>query len=319
MTSSVFNDVFCDWLDTTYSPGSPVITAVHDFASYHGASCIAQDDRSTSYRVGSTCAEGGGGVLRIDTRFNYTRVSASGRVLAYLRAQGVFMDFLSDLACDAHTVTRLDAALDLPEDGATSIARLRSQFSGGACTLGRKALPVTYLLGTRADGRETGTFYAGHRSRARQTARVYDKAWEALQQRGELMPATTRYEVTARGEKGREGPCLRDAAEPSRLFWHIAAPALLPRPKNVPEWSSGWSGGWHYERPAAKLPAEVLVRHVDASTELASLIARADAVGPEGRRYLLRLLQRRILGSADSGKLSAGRQPIEIDSSLFVA
>ena len=73
----------------------------------------------------------------------------------------------------------------------------------------------------------------GHRTAARMTARVYDKSFEALKNRGEVYPLpVTRYEVTARKDSG---VTLRDAAEPAAIFWHIASPALIPsKPKGIP-------------------------------------------------------------------------------------
>lgn len=298
MTSSVQTtslNIFCDWLDTTYAANSPIVNTTQSFLHAHGSECVHSDEKSSVFHVGDT-----GGVVKIDTAKRHTRISASGQALAYFRVKDIYLDYLSELSSEPHNVSRLDAALDLPLDGADVVASLRKRFSvaGSGCRLGKKYLPVNYNLGVRADGRETGTFYAGHRSRARQTARVYDKAFEAFQKRGEMLPPTTRYEVTSRGEKGRAGPCLRDAAEPERLFWHIASPTLLKAPEGVSEWSSDWGGGWHYVRPEKLLPAEILVRAVDYSPSLAKLIELADEVGPNGRKYLVRQLEQRILNGS---------------------
>jgi hypothetical protein len=123
---------------------------------------------------------------------------------------------------------------------------------------------------------------------------VYDKAWEALSKRGEQLPPTTRYEMTSRGEKGRVGPSLRDAAEPTRLFWHIASPTLLKAPDDVPAWTSDWEGGWHYEKTEPLLPAEILERLVEFSPALDQMILQADKIGDGGKKYLLRLLERKL-------------------------
>ena len=296
MTSSVQNsslDVFCDWLDTTYSAESPVISNVQDFLQRHGGDCFYSDDDSSKYRIGN---DDNSGVVVLETRNRYSRVSASGTAISYFRTLGVFHDYLSELSSEPHNVSRLDAALDLPLDGADVVDAMRKRFSvaGVGCQLGTKYLPVSYFLGVRGDGRETGTFYAGHRTRARTTARVYDKAWEMFCKRKISIPPTTRYEVTSRGEKGRLGPSLRDAAEPERLFWHIASPELLKAPDGVPAWSSGWEGGWSYESPESLLPAEALEKIIEYSPALNQMIEKADEMGTGGRKYMLRLLERKL-------------------------
>lgn len=286
--------IFCDYLDTTYSASSPIVDSTKYWVQSHGASCVFSDDKSSSWRFG---ADGSStGILKIDTAKTYSRISASGQVLAYLRAHGLFMEYLGEISTEPHNVSRIDVSADISLDGASAIASLRKRFASGVCSLGRKALPVTYVLGVRPDGQETGSFYAGHRTKARTTANVYDKAYEALQKRGEVIPPTTRYEMRMRGEKGRAGPSLRDAAEPDRLFWHIASPTLLNAPEGVQEWSSDWGGGWRYERPEKLLPAEVLDKRVYFSPDLDSLIEVADSMGSGGRAYLMRQLERKILG-----------------------
>ncbi|HDY5456252.1 hypothetical protein [Pseudomonas aeruginosa] len=124
------------------------------------------------------------------------------------------------------------------------------------------------------------------------TARVYDKAFEALQKRGEILPPTARVEVTAAG--GDCGATLRDAAEPTALFWHIASPAILTRPEGIPVWSPNSDIGWQLVRLDIS-PAEVLKRRVANATMLDALADVADEIGPEGRKYLLGLLRDRLM------------------------
>jgi hypothetical protein len=283
------SDVFCDWLDTTYCANSDVVGSVSLWLGMNGGNCKYSDEKGSSFAIGE-------GYIKIDTSKRFSRISTSGQALEHLRAHNIFLEYLSELSMDAHNVSRLDTALDIPADGADTLDALRKRYSvaGVGCKLGQKKLPVSYILGVREDGRETGTFYGGHRSKARTTCRIYDKAWEALSKRGERIPPTTRYEMTSRGEKGRVGPSLRDAAEPERLFWHIASPDLLQKPDNVPKWSSDWEGGWHYEKVSPLLPAEVLDRLVEFSPGLNEMILQADKMGSGGRKYLLRRLGRKL-------------------------
>jgi len=156
---------------------------------------------------------------------------------------------------------------------------------------------VSEWLQTRPDGRKTGTWYAGNRRDSEITCRVYDKAQEAHDKRGELMPPRTRCELTVK--KGAN-PTLRDAAEPERLFWHYMSPAILKRPQGVPEWSSGWGEGWVMERTEL-LPAMRLKRRIEDSPELAALIELADSIGTDGRDYALRLIREKFNRTPVSG------------------
>lgn len=288
------SDVFCDWLDTTYAAESSVATSVSQWVHANGGDCLASDEKATLFGIGAL-----GGTVKIDTAKKYTKVSASGQALAHFRARGLLLEYLSELSTEPHNVSRIDVSIDLPQDGAEVVNALRAQAARqhGLFALGRKSLPVKLNLGFKtSDGRETGSVYIGGRScKARVKAAIYDKAHEALEKRGEVLPPTTRYELRIKGEKGRVGPSLRDAAEPTALFWHHASPSLLKAPDNAPEWIAGWEGGWTYDKPAELLPSEILVRAIDFSSSLAKLIDLADDIGPNGRKYLLRRLEHKIL------------------------
>lgn len=281
------HSVFTDWLDVTSPPDSSRTARVGLFLQSMDCSLVSSQAGVTSYQCGE-------GVVRVEQRSTWGRVSASGAALAHMRAVSMFLEYLSELSQGAHRVSRVDVALDLPVDGADSISEFRTTFSGGFAALSRKALPVSWMLENRpSDGRETGTMYLGHRCKARVTARMYDKAHEALRKRGEHVGPRTRYEITVRGESGREGPTLRDAAEPTVLFWHYASPTLLQAPVGLSEWIPRSGEGWTYSRPDY-LPADVLQRRVESSADLGGLIDLADSLGPHGRRHLLYLVSRRL-------------------------
>lgn len=272
--------VLCDWLDVTYSPDSSPYSELLRLLLLLGAEAYGDG----KFRVGA-------GMVKLERRARFARFSFSGSALANLRDRGAFLDLLDTLASHPHKVTRLDAAFDVPRDGAAVISSLRARYPSGQVSLGRKALSVRLILDVRPDGRETGTFYVGHRSAARATARVYDKAWERLQRAGESVPPRTRYEVTVRKDYGAT---LRDAAEPKRLFWHVAAPALLEAPGDVEPWDSGWGGGWRSVEMPERLPADVLGYRVENSPEVGLWLEVAEEMGPNGRIWLARRLLERM-------------------------
>ncbi len=273
--------VFCDWLDVTMPPDRE-----HDVRAELGPLlCAAGFGRESDdlYRVD-------GGTVRLTANRGWFKVGISGQSCAMLRLHGVWTEVLFVLGSGPHRVTRVDCALDIPMDGADAIERLQAVYPSGHVRLSQRPVRITEVLSTRSDGRKSGSWYAGRRGQSEVTCRVYDKALEALEKRGEDLPPRTRCELTVC--KG-VGPTLRDAAEPERLFWHYMAPAILPRPEGVPAWDSGWAEGWVMDRVEV-LAAERLRRRIQESPELAALIELADSLGPGGRQYALGLIQLRF-------------------------
>jgi len=274
LPSSHQSTVFCDWLDVTMPPSEE-----YRVRSALGPIFCAAD----GLKRHDDCYEVGGGIIKVHGDSKWFRVSFSGSAIRMLEVSGYWETCLAEIAEGPHRVTRLDAAVDLALDGADAIACLDEKYPRGQVRLTQRPIKVTQMLSTRPDGRRTGTWYAGHRSGAEVSCKVYDKAWQVLEKTGISEPPRTRVELTVR--KG-PGPTLRDAFQPQRIFWHYMAPAILERPQNVPEWSSGWAEGWVMER-VELLPAQALKRRIEHSPELAALIELADSIGPHGRQMAL--------------------------------
>lgn len=277
-------DIFCDWLDVTYAPDCAPWPSINRILLSAGFDAESLDRSTFTYRLGRA-------LVKFGPNRGSLRVSFSGAACASLRSMGIWENLLSELASVPHRVTRLDAALDLAMDGAALVKLMRDRYASGSVNLMRKAVPTSTVLQVRSDGVETGTWYAGRMTKARYTARVYDKAFEALQKRSEIIPPTARVEVTAKG--GDSGATLRDAALPDALFWHIAAPSLLDAPRGVPVWEPNQDLGW--TAPVSEFdPAALLRRRVESFAMLDALAAIADELGPNGRDYLLGLLKNRL-------------------------
>jgi len=284
--------VICDWLDVTTHPDSDIADKVLRFASTFATDFISEgkvDSGSVSVRTSS------GGVLRVDKRRNHSRISASGIILSELRFLGLFGEYLDILGSGPHRVTRLDAAYDTDEDGADVFARLKRRYRKDLVMLTRKGLKPRFMSQFReSDGRESGTFYAGYRSGADITGRVYDKALEILQRTGATDgKPLSRYELTVRSTFS---PSLRDASEPERIFWHFMAPALVCKPKGlkVAPWESGWGGDWTSVKRSDTDPASAIRFLLEGSTVLERLELLADELGPNGRQYLRGQLNKRF-------------------------
>ena len=280
--------VKCDWLDITTSADSETPENIINYVSAY-ASDIQQNEEKNK-----TVIDIAGGVLQVEIKKRWARVSASGKVLDAFRMLKIFDNYLDTLGALPHKVTRLDAAYDTQEDGADILAKLRRRYRSERPSLSRKALPVSVIISRRdIDNRETGTFYAGHRTRAQVTARVYDKQHELKQKQGLEVSPRTRYELTV---KGGMSPSLRDAAEPSRVFWHYMAPTFLKKPAGVcvKPWEPGWGGSWESTSVEVDL-VKRLKSLVENSTVIDQMISVADEISPaEGRAYLARLLSTRI-------------------------
>ena len=173
---------FCDWLDVTFAPDNwpyPELNLL-----FLGAGFVVRREitgaQPTFLRVVLVPSN--------SSRRRSTLRSLSGSPAVALRDLGLWGEVLSILSSSPHKVTRLDAAIDLPTDAAPFIAHLRRKYPAGMVNLGRKALPVKVMLEVRPDGLESGTYYIGHRTSARRTCRVYDKALEMLAKRGCQLP-----------------------------------------------------------------------------------------------------------------------------------
>jgi len=279
-----YTDVFCDYLSVTYSPDdSPYEDALSHFESL-GYLVDSMDEKVT------LMLHERGGLIRFETAPHFHKLTLPGQPLGFLRSVCEFDSTLSLLGSRPHKVTRLDAALDSSRDTPAVFKWFDRKFPDGYANLTRKKAKIEKLLSVRdSDGSFTGTYYFGSRGGAAKTfARVYDKQQETLQRRGKEIPPTTRYEIVV-----KEGASLRDAALPTSLFWHYAAPALLRRPAGISDWVKSNSYSWTYERPES-LPVEVLKRLIERSGQLQRMEQLADSIGPEGRKYLSGLLSRHI-------------------------
>lgn len=288
--------VITDALDVTFSPKDCPYPDVNALLLDTGFKPICTEAGGTSlYRTPNDR-----GTVKIDHRARFARISCSGSSCDHLRRSGAWLDYLSALSTSPHSVTRLDAALDLAIDGADLVQSMRTMHSRGSVSLGRKAIKTSVILSVRADGRESGTWYAGYRSNAKATAKVYDKALQMLEKFGESIPARGRVEVTAWKDYGAT---LRDAALPEAIFWHIASPALLQAPEGVPMWKPDTEGGWQSERRDI-VPAQLLRNRVENSGELDAFIELASSF-EGGLQYLRHLLNQRVSAADPSAKKSA--------------
>jgi hypothetical protein len=190
-----------------------------------------------------------------------------------------------------HNVTRLDAAVDFPEDAPPVVERFYKRAVAGGISLSRKAVKASgvsqFCAPSRFDGRDTGTLYVG-RHTAEVRLVVYDKREEVFKKTGDDVGHRLRLELRI---TGKMGATLRDASEPAPMLYHFLVPDVLHPLPGVPAWVPFREGGFSVDRPAV-LPYARLKRRVEDSNELARLVALADECGPKGRELLCGLMRR---------------------------
>lgn len=289
------SDVFCDYLDATCHPDASFLPELSKFLAYHFYPVAFTNtgrggSQVTGYRVGT-------GVLTLEASKTFHRASASGSCIRVFEDAGVFRDYVNVLGSVPHNVTRLDAAVDLHTDAPPFLRRLESLYPDDYFSFGRKRLRITRLYSARSsDGALTGTWYIGHRSSARVTARVYDKQHEASEKRGDQLPPTTRIELTFRKDYNCS---LYDVLMPESLFYSHASPALVSKPDgvNIVDWAPKGLVPWVSTPKDYSMTIERFDVRVSNSPELLKLAELASQFGDSGKAVILRHFER-MLNSA---------------------
>ncbi|AXH78366.1 MAG: replication initiation factor family protein [Circular genetic element sp.] len=284
------SSVFCDWLDVTCHPDNSFLPSVEAFLAYFFYPVIFSDDGKTGYKVGE-------GVLVVESKRMWHRSSCSGAAVRELESKNLFRDYVNVLGSVGHNVTRLDAAVDLLIDAPIFLRRLEAKYPDDLFSFGRKALRVSRLYSARAlDRAQTGTWYAGHRSAARVTARVYDKQAESLEKRGEKLPPTTRIELTFKKDYNCS---LYDVLMPESLFYSHASPKLLEAPEGVyiAPWCVKGLVPWVSSPKDYTLTLDRFDYRVSHSPELIKLAELGSQFGDTGKAVVLRHFERLLMSA----------------------
>ncbi len=223
--------------------------------------------------------------------------SASGKLLAGLRASKLLGQFLSSFAGRPHRVTGIHCTIDRKEPTPPVIERLLAAAdSEQGLRISRKAVSPRAIqrhIVRNAAGVDTGTAYFGKPS-AEVRAVVYDKRQELLDRGNfDLGHDLTRYELRLRSQVGAT---LGDAMFPDALFWHYMAPDVLAAPEGVRPWVSN-SMGYELEPLRVSSFAERLQSRVYASDDLADILRLAHQV-EGGFDLLTSMLRARFATSA---------------------
>lgn len=282
---------FCDWLSTSHplDARKDVIASLRDALDVSGFSQRAPgtDAAMTMFDTAD------GGLVRIGKLHDVAVVSASGAALRALRAGNVFADYLHALGSGPHRVTTLHATMDVYGDAATVVADAYARGHAGQIALSRKAVrpaDVTCHLSRRPDGRDSGTVYIGG-SRDQVRAAIYDKQLERLGRNAPDPGPVVRYEMRI---KGRLGATLRDAWDPTGIFYHVASPGILPRPNEVLDWQPAAEGFTLPTRTEVFTPWQLIERKLDNSPDVDRMLDLCVEAGPHGIDLLCSKLRQRL-------------------------
>jgi len=231
------------------------------------------------------------GTLKFVRRGDVFVVSLSGTALMFLRANECFSDFLWCFAERPHRVTHLDAAYDRRGVAASPIVlELYRRGIDRGFRLSQRKAPVSCNFTTGLDGAETGTVYIGGKN-ARISLAVYDKQ-EEQRVKGRPDPGPMiRYELRFRGGENGVPLTLRDAADPTALFWHYMAEDILRPPRGiaVPAWVKTEAVGYDLPARTPRTDEEVLRHWVERVGSEGMAIA--DRLGLHGRKLLMHLMK----------------------------
>jgi hypothetical protein len=215
---------FADWLSLSFpasiSPHSELVCFLNSLSPL-----IYKDLGVNKHLYKSTL----GGTFLITEKDSFVSVSISGGLLSMVRNNSKMNEFQQILASAPHNITRLDIAYDVPIPGHVSISRIRKLYPNGFAVVANRARQLQYILNQLNETSVTGTaYFQTTKYKGTIKLRVYDKEHEAHESRNEILPPTTRYELTI----GR-GASLKDFSTPSSAFWHFLPKELLPRPKDT--------------------------------------------------------------------------------------
>lgn len=260
-----------DWLDVTCAPDNSFMSEVEDWLDSQCFSCEQYEKgHATVYRLND-------GVLRLERCKVFHRFSASGGILALFRAMDVVVHVIRMLSSVPHTITRLDVAVDVLVDAPKVLSTLRKVYRSGLFSFGRKSLRTTWISSVRmSDGVDTGTWYVGHRSSARVTAKVYDKQNQMYEAKGVLIEPTTRYELTFK--KGY-GCTLFDVLYPVDVFYSHCEGLLDVPPCSVEPWVPSRALNWVSSHKREEMYIGKFLQGLEYDAELLRTIDKVVALG----------------------------------------
>jgi hypothetical protein len=199
-------------------------------------------------------------------------------------------------------VTGIDACVDLVLDAPPILQRLYAEASIGGVMLTRKAIAkVSKYFGpsSTCPGMDTGTVYLGTRQ-AEVHAKVYDKRQERIDAGADDPGPLVRYELTV---SDKQNPTLKDAYDPTAMFWHFMGRTVLESPADVPQWT-GHAENWKLPKVEPLLPYQKMKAALDTPhvQSVLRLLANSGAMGEKMLLDRLHQLKERTDENSGTGQ-----------------
>lgn len=237
---------FADYLNVTvpHDIGSEVVAQLLPVIESLGPMCEEEPGLYRLYDL-ATKIKPTGATFKFKKRGKVLVLGCSGMALSALRDRGAFDEYLSVIAGFPHRVSMLHATQDyfVASPSKVIIAVQEAAFAEELMLtrkgLTRKQVHALLSPDESEPGANTGTVYLGHRKNADVWAKVYDKRQERVQ-RGYADPGPiVRVEVAVQSDVGAT---LRDAHNPSDIFFHFASRSLVDAPPSFAGWAANGEG-----------------------------------------------------------------------------
>lgn len=234
-----------------------------------------------------------GGTFKMHFRQRVAVLGASGGFLSSLRSNEMYAEYLRILSGHSHRVSMLHATVDFMVDAPEVVQQVEALGHAGGLALTRKAIQpqqIHALLSLGQDGRRTGTLYLGNRKNSDVWAKLYDKQHERLSKGLPDPGPLARLEIAVQSDIGAT---LRDAFDPSALFWHFASRSLVDPPPDAPQWQP-YGEGFTLTPPALNLTGiQRLKAILEYSPDVSRLVKIArEEYGDEGGEVLAGLVRK---------------------------
>jgi hypothetical protein len=219
------NEPFADWLSISFAPTHSPYLALDSFFSQLGVIEHKEDLNINLYRFL------GGGTCFLSLKKGYHNFMFSGSLISVIQELGFMNEFVSLLSENPHNITRLDVAYDFALPFPLYYEKLKKLYPKGLVNVRGHERKSLAILGYCSRSKAlSGTYYFQAKDyKGSIGIRVYDKSKEVFDRTGEVIPITTRIEITL-----KRGASLIDFVSPSAAFWHHLPPCLLKVPENVP-------------------------------------------------------------------------------------
>jgi hypothetical protein len=307
--STNYYEPFCDWLSISHTAST---SPANELVAFINSIIPLTTDVDQKYKE---VYKSGNGSIHINRFSTSISISMSGGILSAVRESGLLNELTMILGSTSYNITRLDAAIDIPLSGISSLSRVRKLYPKGIATLSGRLRNLLYVLNPLNDKTETGTVYFQNKSyKGHIFLRMYDKAFEALN-RSIVIPPTTRYELTI-----KRGASLRDLINPTDLLFNYLPTELLSSPKTliVKPWKPIDRSKYDVEVESLITDYEQLKSILESHPGLNTIIEYACTLNG-GSSLLTRYVEKCISANAEGMKRSGNNCDVDTSANALVS